>query len=149
MAIRSSGLTLLSSSTVQEAHDLAIIAHMVAIKTHSPVLHFFDSKRIADEYATIQVVEPSVLSQLITAQDIETHQQYQPSQPTTAYLQYKQSSENKIDIYAAVQEAMVQFATITGRHYSPFEYSGHPDAENVVVAMGAGASVVEKTTLVR
>ncbi|KAG1456680.1 hypothetical protein G6F55_006370 [Rhizopus delemar] len=145
MAIRSSGLTLLSSSTVQEAHDLAIIAHMVAIKTHSPVLHFFDSKRIADEYATIQVVEPSVLSQLITAQDIETHQQYQPSQPTTAYLQYKQPSENTIDIYAAVQEAMVQFATITGRHYSPFEYSGHPDAENVVVAMGAGASVVEKT----
>ncbi|CAO3677514.1 unnamed protein product [Rhizopus stolonifer] len=145
MAIRQSGLALLSSSTVQEAHDLAIIAHMVAIKAHTPILHFFDSKRIADEYATIQVVDLTVLSQLITPEDLENYQQYQPTQtPATAYLQYKQPVD-KVDIYAAVQEAMAQFATITGRHYSPLEYSGHPDAENVVVAMGAGASVVEKT----
>ncbi|CAO3701383.1 hypothetical protein G6F70_004741 [Rhizopus microsporus] len=147
MAVRQSGLTLLSSSTVQEAYDLAIIAHVVAIKTHSPVLHFFDSKRIASEYATVQVVTPSIISELINSQDIEAYQQYQPqSQPATAYLQYKQKqAETPVDIYAAVQEAMVHFAALTGRHYSPFEYSGHPDADRVVVAMGAGATVVEKT----
>ncbi|RCI05979.1 hypothetical protein CU098_011771 [Rhizopus stolonifer] len=145
MAVRQSGLALLSSSTVQEAHDLAIIAHMVAIKTHTPILHFFDSKRIADEYATIQVVEPSVLSQLITPEDLENYQHYQsPKPPATAYLQYKQPV-NKVDIYTAVQEAMVQFATLTDRHYSPLEYIGHSDAESVVIAMGAGASVVEQT----
>ncbi|CEI87119.1 hypothetical protein RMCBS344292_01539 [Rhizopus microsporus] len=147
MAVRQSGLTLLSSSTVQEAYDLAIIAHVVAIKTHSPVLHFFDSKRIASEHATVQVVAPSIISELINSQDIEAYQQYQPqSQPATAYLQYKQKqAETPVDIYAAVQEAMVHFAALTGRHYSPFEYSGHPDADRVVVAMGAGATVIEKT----
>jgi pyruvate/2-oxoacid:ferredoxin oxidoreductase alpha subunit/pyruvate/2-oxoacid:ferredoxin oxidoreductase beta subunit len=151
MAVRQSGLALLSSSTVQEAHDLAVIAHVVAIKTNTPVLHFFDSKRIADEYASIQLVESATVSQLVSAEDLEAFQQHKQHQPPSAYIQYKQQQEDKevdgkdVDVYAAVQEAMVQFATLTGRHYAPLEYSGHPEAEQVVIAMGAGATVVEKT----
>ncbi|KAI9244802.1 thiamine diphosphate-binding protein [Sporodiniella umbellata] len=148
MAIRQSGLSLLSSSTVQEAYDLAIIAHMVAIKTHTPVLHFFDSRRISNEYSTVETIEPSVLPQLITSEDIERYQQYQneKQQSVTAYNQYKQQSQDvAVDVYSSVKEAMVLFCSVTGRHYLPLEYSGHPNAENVVVAMGAGASVVEQT----
>jgi sulfite reductase (NADPH) hemoprotein beta-component len=148
MAVRQSGLTLLSSSTVQEAHDLAIIAHVVAIKTHTPVLHFFDSKRIADEHAAIQLVDHTTLTQLVSVEDLEAFQQHEQQQQPSAYIQYKQQKENKeedIDVYAAVQEVMVHFATLTGRHYAPLEYSGHPEAEQVVIAMGAGATVVEKT----
>ncbi|RCI01994.1 hypothetical protein CU098_002541, partial [Rhizopus stolonifer] len=147
MAVRQSGLALLSSSTVQEAHDLAVIAHVVAIKTNTPVLHFFDSKRIAQEYATIKLVDSSIINQLITEQDIEQFRQHKQEQSQSAYVQYKnkESNEKEVDIYIAVQEAMGQFATLTGRQYAPLEYNGHPEAENVVIAMGAGATVVEKT----
>lgn len=151
MAVRQSGLTLLSSSTVQEAHDLAVIAHVVAIKTNTPVLHFFDSKRIADEHTAIQLVDSATLAQLVSAEDLEAFQQHKQHQQLSAYIQYKKQQENKeedgkdVDVYAAVQEAMVQFATLTGRQYAPLEYIGHPEAEQVVIAMGAGATVVEKT----
>lgn len=155
MAVRQSGFALLSSSTVQEAHDLAVIAHIVAIKTNTPVLHFFDSKRIAEEHATIELVGKDVLAQLITEEDIEKYQQHriEGQQSQSAYAQYKQQQQqqqdgevkNQVDVYAAVGEAMVHFATLTGRHYLPLEYSGHPEAEHVVIAMGAGATVVEQT----
>lgn len=150
MAVRQSGFALLSSSTVQEAHDLAVISHIVAIKTNTPVLHFFDSKRIAEEHATIELVDKDVLAQLITEEDIEKYQQHRiEGQQQSAYVQYKQQQKdgevNQVDVYAAVQEAMVHFATLTGRHYLPLEYSGHPEAEHVVIAMGAGATVVEQT----
>ncbi|KAI8373988.1 thiamine diphosphate-binding protein [Choanephora cucurbitarum] len=150
MAVRQSGLTLLSSSTVQEAYDLAIIAHTVAIKSNSPVLHFFDSKRIAEEYATIQSVDQATLDQLVSAEDLEKFRQHKQEQSVSAYIQYKQKkeqedSEKEVDVSVIVQEVMAKFATLTGRQYAPLEYSGHPEAENVTVAMGAGATVVEKT----
>jgi pyruvate/2-oxoacid:ferredoxin oxidoreductase alpha subunit/pyruvate/2-oxoacid:ferredoxin oxidoreductase beta subunit len=149
MAVRQSGLTLLSSSTVQEAYDLAVIAHVVAIKTSTPILHFFDSKRIANEYATVEQVDASILTQLVSAEDLERFKSIEPAQPNqTAYLQYKQKQqegESQVDVYAAVQEAMVQFASLTGRQYAPLEYSGHAEAERAIIAMGAGATVVEKS----
>ncbi|EPB83034.1 hypothetical protein HMPREF1544_10217 [Mucor circinelloides 1006PhL] len=150
MAVRQSGLTFLSSSTVQEAHDLAVIAHIVAIKTNTPVLHFFDSKRIAEEFTSIDLVDIDTLKQLVTAEDIENYQQaeQQQQQQQSAYLQYKQQQKEDgkdVDVYAVVQEAMVHFATLTGRQYSPLEFIGHPEAEHVIIAMGAGATVVEKT----
>jgi pyruvate/2-oxoacid:ferredoxin oxidoreductase alpha subunit/pyruvate/2-oxoacid:ferredoxin oxidoreductase beta subunit len=150
MAVRQSGLTFLSSSTVQEAHDLAVIAHIVAIKTNTPVLHFFDSKRIAEEFTSIDLIDVDTLNQLISTEDIENYQQQQQQQTVqqSAYLQYKQQQENDgkdLDVYSVVQEAMAHFATLTGRQYSPLEFIGHPEAENVIIAMGAGATVVEKT----
>ncbi|OAD07719.1 hypothetical protein MUCCIDRAFT_136063 [Mucor lusitanicus CBS 277.49] len=150
MAVRQSGLTFLSSSTVQEAHDLAVIAHVVAIKTNTPVLHFFDSKRIAEEFTSVDLVDIDTLKQLISSEDLERYQQQQQQQQeqTSAYLHYKQQQSEDakdVDVYAVVQEAMVHFATLTGRQYAPLEFIGHPEAENVIVAMGAGATVVEKT----
>lgn len=152
MAVRQSGLTFLSSSTVQEAHDLAVIAHVVAIKTNTPVLHFFDSKRIAEEFTSIDLIDIDTLNQLISTEDIENYQQQQQqqSEQQSAYLQYKQQQQQQqdgkdVDVYSVVQEAMVHFATLTGRQYSPLEFIGHPEAESVIIAMGAGATVVEKT----
>ncbi|KAI7900993.1 thiamine diphosphate-binding protein [Cokeromyces recurvatus] len=139
MAVRQCGWTLLSSSTVQEAHDLAIIAHVIAIKTHTPVLHFFDSKRIANEYATIQSVDQQVLSQLVTSEDM---QQFQHKSSV-----YNLSKQQQVDMYSVVREVMKQFESLTGRSYSPLEYTGHPEAEYGIVAMGAGATVVERTVI--
>ncbi|KAI8379749.1 thiamine diphosphate-binding protein [Radiomyces spectabilis] len=146
MAVRQSGLALLSSSTVQEAHDLAVIAHVAAIKTNTPILHFFDSKRLSHEYTNVDLVDQEVLLKFVSKEDLEAYKAIEPAQAQTAYLQYKAAADKTpVNVYAAIQEIMVQFATITGRHYLPLEYSGHPEAEHVVVAMGAGATVAEQT----
>ncbi|KAI9030845.1 thiamine diphosphate-binding protein [Phycomyces nitens] len=148
MAVRQAGLGLLSSSTVQEAYDLAIIAHAVAIQTSTPFIHFYDSQRVSSEYSTVQTVAPEILQQLITSEQIEAYKQKALPAPQTAYLRYKASQEqsgDSVDVATAVKDVMAQFGTLTRRHYSPVEYTGHPDAELVVVAMGAGAAVVEQT----
>ncbi|KAF7729462.1 hypothetical protein EC973_004442 [Apophysomyces ossiformis] len=149
MAVRQSGLALLSSSTVQEAYDLAILAHVVALRTNTPFLHFFDSKRVSHEWSRIELVDDKVLQTLIPTDVLEAYKTRpnpeDGSPNTTAYLKYKNKSRESVDIYGAVREAMLEFGKLTGRHYSPLEYVGHPEAEDVVVGLGAGAAVVEHT----
>ncbi|CAM0135295.1 Sulfite reductase [NADPH] subunit beta [Umbelopsis sp. WA50703] len=150
MAVRQTGFALLSSSSVQEASDLAAIAHVASIKTASPFLHFFDSSRIAHEHTNIQELTEQNLAGLLPNEDVEAYrsrpQQQDANQSAyTLYKQRQEAQEERVDVYKVVEEVMVQFASVTGRHYLPLEYSGHPDAENVIVAMGAGASVVEST----
>lgn len=94
MAVRQSGWALLCSSTVQEAHDLAIISHVVAIKTNRPVLHFFDSRRIAQEHATIQLVDANVIKQWVTPEDFDSYQQSDDS--SKVYSCSKKKKKEKI-----------------------------------------------------
>lgn len=151
MAVRQTGFALLSSSTVQEAQDLAAIAHLASIKSSTPFLHFFDSSRVAHEHTNIEELTNQTLSNLFTSEEVEAYRNRpQQANDESTYVRYKQrkaqgTQEERVDVYKAVEEAMVQFASVTGRHYLPLEYSGHPDAENVIVAMGAGATVVEST----
>lgn len=152
MSARESVPVILCSSTVQEAYDLAIVAHAVAIKYNTPVLHFYDGKRISHQHVTIDLVDDKVLSQLLSQQELDQYKQHQLEQAASSYIQYKQQQqpeqeEGKQDIYQSIGEVMVQFATLTGHHYLPMEYTGHVEAEKVVIAMGAGASVVEKVVV--
>ncbi|KAI9486326.1 MAG: thiamine diphosphate-binding protein [Benjaminiella poitrasii] len=144
MAVRQTGWTFLSSSSVQEAHDLAVIAHVVAIKTHTPVLHFFDSRRLAHEHSLVQLVSHETLAQLVTPEELETMPDFKQQQQSP-YLQYKQQQQERVDVTGVVREIMDQFAKLTGRQYASLHYTGHPEAERVLVAMGAGATVAEKT----
>ncbi|KAG0173622.1 hypothetical protein DFQ28_011114 [Apophysomyces sp. BC1034] len=148
MAVRQSGLALLSSATVQEAYDLAIIAHVVALRTSTPFLHFFDSKRVSHEWSRIELVDDAVLQTLISTDVLDAYKT-SPNpvhgSNTTAYLQYKNKSRETVDVYGAVRDAMVEFGKLTGRQYAPLEYVGHPEAEDIVIGMGAGAAVVEHT----
>ncbi|ORZ24160.1 Thiamin diphosphate-binding protein [Absidia repens] len=150
MAVRQSGLALLTSSTVQEAYDLAIIAHVASVRSKTPFLHFFDSKRVAHEYTTVDTVPAGALTQLLSLEQVEEFKSVATTEgdvdaATTAYLKYKnqQQPSEKIDIATIVQQTMADFEGITGRKYTNVEYVGHAEAEQVVVAMGAGASVVE------
>ncbi|KAG2188337.1 hypothetical protein INT44_001090 [Umbelopsis vinacea] len=151
MAVRQTGFALLSSSSVQEAQDLAAIAHLASIKAATPFLHFFDSSRVAHEHTNIEKLTNQTLANLISGEEVEAYRNRpQQSNNESTYARYKQrkaqdSQEDRVDVYKVVEESMVQFASVTGRHYLPLEYSGHPDAENVIVAMGAGATVVEST----
>ena len=49
------------------------------------------------------------------------------------------------DCPARVREAMERFAEITGRRYDLFDYSGHPEAERVLILMGSGAETAAET----
>ncbi|KAI9360694.1 hypothetical protein BD770DRAFT_384647 [Pilaira anomala] len=144
MSAREAVPVILCSSTVQETHDLAIIAHTIAIKKHTPVLHFFDGKRISEEHVTIDLVQD--FSQLLSQEDLDEFKQYQVEQHIGAYVQYKQQAEIKQEnnLFKSIAEIMSSFSTLTGRNILPLEYTGHSQAENVVIAMGAGASIVKK-----
>src|SRR5699024_9796464 len=49
------------------------------------------------------------------------------------------------DIVDIVVEYMDEISKITGREYKPFNYYGHPEAENVIVAMGSITEAIEET----
>lgn len=163
MSVRQSGFALLSSSTVQEAHDLSLVAQWVSLLTSTPFLHFFDSKRISHEYSSIQLLDRDTLVKCLPQHLVDENCKNKSALPNvfkqSAYLTYKASSENKVDnivdnemesdeqldVFDTVKNVMDQFASVTGRSYSPLEYSGHLEAELVIIAMGAGATIVEQT----
>ncbi|KAI7899617.1 uncharacterized protein BX663DRAFT_537945 [Cokeromyces recurvatus] len=156
MSVRQSGLALLSSSTVQETYDLSLVAQLVSLLTATPFLHFFDSKRISQEYTSIQTLDNETLLKLIPKElvDEKIKNKSLPSlfQQST-YLQYKanvstEEDEKKVkeeDLYTVYERIASEVTKMTGRSYAPLEYSGHPEANFVIVSMGAGATVVEQT----
>ncbi|KAI8097648.1 thiamine diphosphate-binding protein [Halteromyces radiatus] len=147
MAVRQSGLALLTSSTVQEAYDLALIAHVASVRSKTAFLHFFDSKRVAHEYTNVDTVSVETLNKFFSLEQVEEFKSsvIDQNQQSTAYLKYQQQQqqEEKVDVATIVQQTMDEFGTLTGRRYTNAGYVGHAEAEQVIVAMGAGASVVE------
>jgi pyruvate/2-oxoacid:ferredoxin oxidoreductase alpha subunit/pyruvate/2-oxoacid:ferredoxin oxidoreductase beta subunit len=154
MAVRESGFALLSSSTVQEAQDLALVAQHVSLLTSTPFLHFFDSKRISDEYCSVQALNKETLMQFLPEHLIASKVKNIPALfKQSTYLRYKASQNEEqvdnncshLDVLATFKQAASKLSEITGRSYMPLEYVGHPEATCVIVSMGAGAMVVEQT----
>ena len=156
MAVRQTGWTLLSSGSVQEAHDFAAIAQMSTLKSRVPVLHFFDGFRTSHEVAKIFYLTDDELRLLLDGDLIRAHRAraLTPERPVlrgTAQNPdvYFQARETVNPFYAAtpaiVQEIMDKFAQVTGRQYHLFDYVGHPEAERVVVIMGSGGETAEAT----
>jgi pyruvate-ferredoxin/flavodoxin oxidoreductase len=150
MAARGTGWALLASSTVQEAQDLALVAHAATLASRVPFLHFFDGFRTSHEVNTIDQLGDADLRAMMDDQLIAAHRAraLSPAHPTirgTAQNPdvYFQARESVNPFYAAcpkiVQGAMDRFAALTGRQYRIFDYVGAPDAERVVVIMGSGA----------
>ncbi|PWB70016.1 MAG: pyruvate:ferredoxin (flavodoxin) oxidoreductase [Anaerolineales bacterium] len=156
MAVRQTGWALLSSGSVQEAHDFAAIAQMSTLKSRVPFLHFFDGFRTSHEVNKIYQITDEDLRSLVDDELIRAHRA-RGLNPNTPVLRgsaqnpdvYFQMREAVNKYYAATpaitQEAMDKFAKVTGRHYNLFDYYGHPEAERVVVAMGSGGETVEET----
>jgi pyruvate-ferredoxin/flavodoxin oxidoreductase len=156
MACRQTGWALLSSGSVQEAHDFAAIAQMGTLKSRVPFLHFFDGFRTSHEVTKIVQLTDDDLRSLIDDDLIRAHRAraLSPEHPVlrgTAQNPdvYFQMRETVNPFYAAtpaiVQEAMDKFAQITGRHYNLFDYIGDPEAERVVIIMGSGGETAEET----
>ena len=156
MAVRQTGWALLSSGSVQEAHDFAAIAEMGTLKSRVPFLHFFDGFRTSHEVAKIYQISDEELRSLVDDELVRAHRArgLTPNKPVlrgTAQNPdvYFQARETVNPFYTAVpgivQEAMDKFAQVTGRHYNLFDYFGHPEAERVVIIMGSGGDTAEAT----
>lgn len=156
MAVRGTGFALLSSGNVQEAHDLALVAHATTLKTRIPFLHFFDGFRTSHEENVIELLSDDDLRALIDQTKVQEHRAraLSPERPVlrgTAQNPdvYFQARESVNPFYATcpdeVQAMFDRLAERTGRPYKLFEYHGAPDAERVIVIMGSGAETVRET----
>ncbi|MFW6324769.1 MAG: pyruvate:ferredoxin (flavodoxin) oxidoreductase, partial [Desulfovibrionales bacterium] len=156
MACRATGFGMLCSDSVQEAHDMALIAHAATLESRVPFLHFFDGFRISHEVSKIQELTDGDLQEMIKEEFVANlrDRALRPERPVirgTAQNPdtFFQSREAVNPFYNAcpgiVQDVMDHFAGLTGREYRLFEYFGHPEAERVVILMGSGADVVQET----
>ena len=156
MAVRQTGFALLSSGSVQEAHDFAAIAEAASLKSRVPFLHFFDGFRTSHEVAKIFQLTDDELRQLIDDDLVRAHRLrgLSPEHPVLRGSSqnpdvYFQARETVNPFYMVTpditQEAMDKFAKITERQYHLFDYVGHPKAERVVVLMGSGGETAEAT----
>ena len=152
MACRQTGFALLASGSVQEAHDLAAVAHAATLLARVPFLHFFDGFRTSHELAKIEKLDDDDLRSLLDDRLIAAHRQraLTPDRPLLrgsaqnpdVFFQAREASN---PFYTAcpgiVQQAMDALAARVGRQYHLFDYVGHPEAERVLVMMGSGAEV--------
>jgi pyruvate-ferredoxin/flavodoxin oxidoreductase len=155
MACRATGAALLCSGSVQEAHDLAVVAHLATLEGRIPFLHFFDGFRTSHELNKIALIGEDDLRALVDGRLVEAHRArgLSPDHPVirgTAQNPdvYFQAREAVNPYYRAlprvVQHAMDRLADRTGRPYRLFDYVGAPDAERVLVMMGSGAEAAHE-----
>ena len=149
MAVRQTGCCMLSSASVQEAHDMAAVAHLATLRARLPFVHFFDGFRTSHELNTLVKLTDDQLRDLVPTDLIREHRARALS-PENPFIRgtaqnpdtYFQSRETANRYYDAVPgiltEALERFAEISGRQYSLVEYHGHPEADRVVVIMGSG-----------
>ncbi|MBE9102619.1 pyruvate:ferredoxin (flavodoxin) oxidoreductase [Vacuolonema iberomarrocanum] len=156
MAARSTGCAMLCSASVQEAQDLAAIATRATLQSRVPFLHFFDGFRTSHEVQKITLLPDEVLEQLVPLELVLQHRQraLTPDHPMIrgtaqnpdVYFQAREAVNPYYDACAtAVQQAMDEFATLTGRRYQPYQYHGTPDAERVLILMGSGCETAHET----
>ena len=156
MACRQTGFALLCSNSVQEAHDLAAIAHAATLESRVPFLHFFDGFRTSHEVAKIEALSDDDLLSLIPVAAIEAirRRALTPDRPVLrgtaqnpdVFFQAREAANSFYDACPGIVERlMAALAERTGRRYGLFDYSGHPEAERVIVIMGSGAETVQET----
>ena len=155
MATRNTGFALLSSNSVQEAMDFALIAHSATLKARVPFIHFFDGFRTSHEINKITPLDESVMRAMINDDLVKAHRDraLSPDKPVMrgtaqnpdVYFQARETVNPFYDSCPGlVQATMDELADLTGRHYHLFDYIGAPDAERVIVMMGSGAEAAEE-----
>ena len=156
MTARGTGFALLCSASVQEAHDLALIAHAATLQTRIPFLHFFDGFRTSHEVAKIRLLSDQDIRSLIDERKVLEHRAraLSPDHPVLRGTAQNpdvafQARETVNPYYAAcpeiTQQVMDHFAERTGRQYHLFDYHGAVDAERIIVLMGSGCEAVHET----
>ena len=156
MAARQTGFAMLASGSVQEVVDLGGIAHLAAIKTRVPFVHFFDGFRTSHEVQKVELIDYAEFDRLLDKDAVNTfrNNSLNPERPVTRgtaqnpdiFFQAREASNPFYNnVPGAVVEYMDEISKITGREYKPFNYYGAPDAEKVIIAMGSVVETIEET----
>ncbi len=156
MAARNTGFALLASGSVQEAMDLAVVAHLATLKSKIPFVHFFDGFRTSNEIQKVEMIPYETLEEMVEMQYVEEFRS-RSMNPERPFLKvgaqnpdvYFQGRETVNKYYQAapeiVQEYMDKVGEKIGRRYHLFDYIGDPKAEKVIVAMGSAVETIEET----
>ena len=155
-ACRQTGFAMLSSASVQEAMDLAGVAHLAAIKGRIPFLHFFDGFHTSHEIQKIEALTNEDMMPLVDWDAIKRYKDnaLNPEHPVTrgtaqnpdVFFQAREAINPFYDaIPDIVNDYMQKVGEITGRVHKPFEYYGDPEAENIIVAMGSVCDTIKET----
>ncbi|MFI5252581.1 MAG: pyruvate:ferredoxin (flavodoxin) oxidoreductase [Bacteroidota bacterium] len=156
MAARSTGFAMLSSNSIQEVMDFALIAHAATLGARIPFMHFFDGFRTSHEVMKIDELNNDDIRAMIDESLIFEHRKraLSPDHPVLrgsaqnpdVFFQARETSNPFYEkCPEIVQQTMDKFASITGRKYSLFQYFGAPDADTVIVMMGSGAETAQET----
>ena len=148
MACRQTGFAMLASSSVQEIMDLAGVAHLAAIKSSVPFMHFFDGFRTSHEIQKVEIMPYEVLDSLLDRDAVERFRKrsLNPNRPVEkgsaqnddVYFQAREAQNKYYDaVPDIVADYMAKISEATGRHYAPFTYYGAPDATDVIVSIGS------------
>lgn len=154
MAVRPTGFAMLCSNNAQEAQDMAAIAHMSAIKSSLPFLHFFDGFRTSHEIQKFEELSDEEMLKLLPKKEVQAFKNralnpQKPAQAGTAqnpdvFFQNREASNVKYNnLQNCVITSMEEFEKVSGRKYQPFEYVGDKNAEYVVALMGSACDTVE------
>jgi pyruvate-ferredoxin/flavodoxin oxidoreductase len=156
MAARLTGFAMLSSASVQEAHDSALIAHAATLKARVPFINFIDGFRTSHELSKISLLSDEQIRTMINNELVYDHRRraLNPDNPfirgtaqnPDVYFQGRESSNSYYArVPAIVQETMDELAKLTGRQYHLFDYFGAADADKIIIVMGSGAQTVTET----
>ncbi len=156
MAVRQTGFALLASNSVQEAMDMATIAQMSTLESRVPFVHFFEGFRISHEVNKVELIEDGQFKELIDEDLVRAHRDraMNPDKPVLrgtaqnpdTFFQARETINPYYNACAGIViEQMKKFEKVVGRKYEIFQYHGAPDAEKVIVIMGAGSETVQET----
>ena len=156
MACRQTGFAMLASGGVQEAQDMAAVAHLASIKSSIPFLHFFDGFRTSHEIQKIEAIDEDDLRKMVSTKALAAFREraLNPDAPVTRGTAqngdvYFQGVETRNQFYDAVPDIVARYmgeiGEVTGRSYRPFEYYGDPKAENIIIAMGSVTETIKET----
>ena len=156
MACRQTGFAMLASASVQEALDMAAVAHLSAIKSSVPFLHFFDGFRTSHEIQKIELIDEEALKGMVSTKSLAKFRAkaLSPDAPVTrgtaqnadVYFQAREACNQYYDaVPDVVARYMGEISELTGREYRPFDYYGDPEAENIIIAMGSVTETIKET----
>ncbi len=156
MAVRSTGFAMLFGNSVQQAHDMAMIATAATLRSSIPFLNIFDGFRTSHELNEADILSDEIIKQMIDVNDVarHRHRSLNPENPNIrgtaqnpdVYFQSREAcNEYHWKVPEIVESTMQKFEQLTGRAYKLFEYYGHPQAENVIIIMGSGSGAVQET----
>ncbi|HZD18320.1 MAG TPA: pyruvate:ferredoxin (flavodoxin) oxidoreductase, partial [Actinomycetota bacterium] len=155
MAVRPTGFAMLASSSVQEAQDLALVAHAATLGARVPFLHFFDGFRTSHEMNEVERVTEEQIRAMLLEEDIWAHRAraLDPNHPVLrgtaqnpdVFFQAREAANGyHLLVPEVTRHAMDRLAELTGRTYRLFDYVGDPEADRVIVLMGSGAGAAEE-----